>query len=60
MKVEDKVFNLQAKAIVDKLFVSGFFKDTVTRDDMNHTERYISQSMALQLKSELIYIKLKQ
>ena len=48
----EEYFKNDAKTIVDMLFDSKFFKNDITRDDLNATENFISELMSLKFKSQ--------
>lgn len=53
-KIEvEKRFQKDAKQIVDMLFDAKIFKDSITRDNMNITEDFISEMMSMSFESHL-------
>ena len=48
----EEYFKNDAKTIVDMLFDSKFFRNDITRDDLNATENFTSELMSLKFKSQ--------
>lgn len=55
-----EIFKQEAKIITDMLFDSKFFKDDITRDDMNATEEFILFTLQSRFESHLKLEKLME